>query len=135
MPNPARMTLKILLPFQVLVERSDVMRVVAETHFGSFGLLPHRLDCVAKITPGILVYETENGGESFVAVDEGAMVKTGMNVLVSVRNAIEGVELSELREAVKQEFLTLNEQEQSVHAVLARMESDFVRRIAQLHHE
>ncbi|QDS94430.1 F0F1 ATP synthase subunit epsilon [Roseimaritima multifibrata] len=135
MPSPARMTLKILLPFEVLVESIDVLRVVVETQAGSFGLLPHRLDCVASITPGILVYETAEAGESFVAVDEGAMVKTGMNVLVSVRNAIIGVGLSELREAVKRDFLTLNEQEQDVRAVLARMETDFVRRIAQLHHE
>lgn len=135
MPIPARMTLKILLPFEVLVESIDVLRVVVETQAGSFGLLPHRLDCVASITPGILVYETAEAGESFVAVDEGAMVKTGMNVLVSVRNAIIGVGLSELREAVKRDFLTLNEQEQDVRAVLARMETDFVRRIAQLHHE
>ncbi|QDT06963.1 F0F1 ATP synthase subunit epsilon [Rubripirellula lacrimiformis] len=135
MPTPARMTLKILLPFQVLVQRTDVTRVVVETQSGSFGLLPHRLDCVAAITPGILVYETEDAGEAFVAVDEGAIVKTGWNVVVSVRNAIEGVELSELRDAVQSEFLTLNEQEQDVHAVLARMEGDFIRRIAQFHNE
>ncbi len=134
MTIPARMTLKISLPFQVLVERTDILRVVVETEYGSFGLLPHRLDCVAAITPGILVYETEEAGESFVAVDEGAIVKAGLNVLVSVRNAIEGVDLSELREAVQREFLTLNEQEQNVHDVLARMETAFVRRIAQLHH-
>ncbi|TWU20928.1 F0F1 ATP synthase subunit epsilon [Novipirellula galeiformis] len=135
MPISAHMTLKILLPFEVLVEHTRVLRVVAETQFGSFGLLPHRLDCVAAITPGILVYETEDAGESFVAVDDGAMVKTGMNVLVSVRNAIVGADLSQLREAVQREFLTLNEQEQNVRAVLAKMESDFVRRIANLHHE
>jgi F-type H+-transporting ATPase subunit epsilon len=129
------MTLKILLPFQVLVERSHVVRVVAETPFGAFGLLPNRLDCVAAIAPGIFVYETEEDGESFVAVDEGAMVKTGTRVLVSVRNAIEGADLKELRRAVQQEFLTLNDQEQNVHSVLAKMESDFVRRIANLHHE
>jgi F-type H+-transporting ATPase subunit epsilon len=129
------MTLKILLPFQVLVERLHVVRVVAETPFGAFGLLPNRLDCVAAIAPGIFVYETEEDGESFVAVDEGAMVKTGTRVLVSVRNAIEGADLKELRRAVQQKFLTLNDQEQNVHSVLAKMESDFVRRIANLHHE
>ena len=35
-------------------------RIVSETHEGAFGLLPHRLDCVAALTPGILVYETEH---------------------------------------------------------------------------
>ena len=52
-------------------------RIVAETREGSFGLLPHRLDCVAALAPGILIYETEAEGEVFVAVDEGVLVKTG----------------------------------------------------------
>jgi F-type H+-transporting ATPase subunit epsilon len=53
------------------------------------------------------VYETEAEGEVYVAVDEGVLVKTGPEVLVSVRNAIGGTELEDLREAVEQEFLTL----------------------------
>ena len=65
------MNLKVLLPSQVFAEKTSVTRIVAETHEGSFGLLPHRLDCVAALTPGILVYETEADGEIFVAVDEG----------------------------------------------------------------
>ena len=51
------MTLKILLPFQILEERSRVSRIVAETPSGSFGLLPHRLDCVAALVPGILTFQ------------------------------------------------------------------------------
>jgi F-type H+-transporting ATPase subunit epsilon len=49
-----------------------------------------------------------------VAVDEGVLVKTGLDVLVSVRNAISGTDLGQLREAVEREFLNLNEREQSV---------------------
>jgi F-type H+-transporting ATPase subunit epsilon len=63
-----------------------VSRIVAETREGSFGLLPHRLDCVAALAPGILIYETEAEGEVYLAVDEGVLVKTGLDVLVSVRN-------------------------------------------------
>ena len=37
---------------QVFAERSGVSRIVAETRQGSFGLLPHRLDCVAALVPG-----------------------------------------------------------------------------------
>ena len=44
-------------------------------------------------------------GEVYVAVDEGVLIKTGQDVLVSVRNAIVGTDLSQLREAVKEEFL------------------------------
>ena len=45
-------SLKVLLPFQVFAEKTGVSRIVAETREGSFGLLPHRLDCVAALAPG-----------------------------------------------------------------------------------
>jgi F-type H+-transporting ATPase subunit epsilon len=132
---PARMNLKILLPFKVFAEKTGVSRIVAESRDGAFGLLPHRLDCVATLAPGILVYETQDEGEVCIAVDEGILVKTGTDVLVSVRNAIGGTDLGKLREAVEQEFLELDEQEKSVRSVLAKLESGFVRRFAAFHHE
>ena len=133
MPTP--MNLKVLLPFQIFAEKTGVSRVVAETREGSFGLLPHRLDCVAALVPGILTYETETDGEVFVAVDEGVLVKSGSDVLVSVRRAMGGTDLSQLREAVEREFLTLDEHEQSVRSMLAITEGDLIRRMASLRHE
>ena len=133
--RPARMNLKVLLPFKIFAEKTGVLRIVAETRDGSFGLLPHRLDCVAALTPGILIYESEAEGEVYLAVDEGVLVKTGVDVLVSVRNAIGGMDLDQLHEAVEREFLNLNEREQSVRSVLAKMESGFIRRFAEFHHE
>ena len=133
--QPARMNLKILLPFRIFTEKAGVSRIVAETREGSFGLLPHRLDCVAALAPGILVFETEMEGEVYVAVDEGVLVKTGPDVLVSVRRALVGTDLGQLRDAVEQEYLTLDEHEQSVRSVLAKMESNFIRRMAAFHNE
>jgi F-type H+-transporting ATPase subunit epsilon len=127
------MNLKVLLPFEVYAEKTGVRRIIAETREGSFGILPHRLDCVASIAPGILVYETEADGEVFVAVDEGVLVKTGLDVLVSVRNAIGGTDLAQLRAAVEREFLSLNERELNVRSVMAKMESGFIRRLAEFH--
>jgi F-type H+-transporting ATPase subunit epsilon len=124
------MKLKVLLPFQIFAEKTGASRIVAETPEGSFGLLPHRLDCVAALTPGILTYETELEGEVYVAVDEGVLVKTGLDVVVSVRNAIAGPDLGQLRETVEREYLRLNEQEQNVRSVLAKMEGDLIRRMA-----
>jgi len=135
MPQLTRMNLKMLLPFGIFAEKTGVSRIVAETRAGSFGLLPQRLDCVAALVPGILIYETEMEGEVYVAVDEGVMVKTGPDVLVSVRQAIGGTDLDQLRDAVEQEFLTLDEQEQSVRSVLTKMESDFIRRMVTFHHD
>ena len=117
------MNLKVLLPFGIFAEKTGVSRIVAETREGSFGLLPHRLDCVAALTPGILIYETEAEGEVYVAVDEGVLVKTGPDVLVSVRRAMGGTDLGRLREAVEQEFLTLDEHEQGVRSVMAKLET------------
>jgi F-type H+-transporting ATPase subunit epsilon len=132
---PALMHLKVLLPFQVFADTTDVTRIVAETREGSFGLLPHRLDCVAALMPGILIYETEAEGEIYVAVDEGVLVKTGPDVLVSVRRAIGGTDLGQLRDAVEAEFLTLDEHEQSVRLVVAKLETGFLRRFAAFQHE
>ncbi len=133
--QPSPMNLKILLPFRIFAEKTGVVRIVAATGQGSFGLLPHRLDCVAALVPGILTFETEAEGEVFVAVDEGVLVKAGADVLVSVRNAIGGTDLGKLREAVEREFLNLDEQERSVRSVLAKLESGLIRRFAELHHE
>jgi F-type H+-transporting ATPase subunit epsilon len=127
------MKLKVLLPFQVYAELDGVKRIVAETPQGSFGLLPHRLDCVAVLEPGILTYETATEGEVYVAVDGGVLVKAGANVLVSVRNAIGGLDLGKLREAVEREFENLDEGEKQVRSVLAKLESGFVRRFAEFH--
>jgi F-type H+-transporting ATPase subunit epsilon len=129
------MNLKILLPFQIFAEKTGVSCIVAETREGSFGLLPHRLDCVAALAPGILIYQTESDGEVLVAVDEGVLVKTGPDVLVSVRRAIGGTDLGQLRDAVEKEFLTLDEHEQSVRLVVARLETGFLRRFATFQHE
>jgi F-type H+-transporting ATPase subunit epsilon len=130
--NSALMDLKILLPFKVFADKKGVSRIVAETRAGSFGLLPHRLDCVAALEPGILTYETEAEGEIYVAVDEGVLVKTGPNVLVSVRNAIAGADLSQLKETVENEFLAVDETEQKVRSVMAKLEIGLIRRLAEL---
>ena len=129
------MNLKVLLPFQIFADTTGVSRIIAETQEGSFGLLPHRLDCVAVLVPGILIYETDSDGEVFVAVDEGVLVKTGADVLVSVRRALLGKDLGKLREAVEKEFLTLDENERSVRSVMVKLETGFLRRLATFHHE
>lgn len=129
------MKMKILLPFHVFAELTDVLRIVAETREGSFGLLPQRLDCVAALSPGILTYETREEGTVYLAVDEGVLVKAGPNVLVSVRHAIKGADLGQLHETVKRQFLTINQQERDLRLVVAKMESGLLARLAEFHHE
>ncbi len=129
------MRLKVLLPSRVCIDNVDVVRIVAETREGSFGILPNRLDCVAALAPGILTYQENEGGPVYLAVAEGVLVKVGAQVLVSVRDAIGGSDLGRLQEAVKQQFLTLDKQQRDVHDALARMEGRFVGQIVELFHE
>jgi F-type H+-transporting ATPase subunit epsilon len=128
------MNLKILLPFQIFATESSVTRIVAETPEGAFGLLPHRLDCIAALIPGILIYETAKAGEAFLAVDQGVLVKSGQEVLISVRRALRGGDLGQLRAQVEREFLQLDEQERNVRSVRQHVESELIRRLARLPH-
>jgi len=131
----ALMRLRVLLPYQVLLDQAGVSSMVAETRAGSLGLLPHRLDCVAALEAGILSYTTEAAGEVYVAVDEGILVKTGLDVMVSVRNAQSGADLGKLEAAVRGQFLNLDERERKVRTVLAKLESGFIRRFTGLKHD
>ncbi len=128
------MKLDILLPSHRLLHRSDVLRIVAETADGSFGLLPRRRDCVAALVPGILSFETAADGELFVAIDGGVLIKAGAVVEVSVRRAMLGADLGLLRAAVEREFRAEDELARSLRAALDKLEIGFLTRLGALRH-
>lgn len=119
------MTLKILLPTQVLLEES-VDKVVAEAENGEFCLLPGHVDFVAALASGILSFSI-SGEETFAAVDGGTLVKCGAEVLVSSRHAVIGDDLDRLHAMVENEFSALDEQERHARAALARLEAGTLR--------
>jgi F-type H+-transporting ATPase subunit epsilon len=129
------MHLKVLLPFGVFAEHADVARIVVETRAGSCGLLPRRLDCVAALVPGILIYQCQAQPVVYVAVDEGVLVKTGQEVLISVRRAMGGTDLGQLRAAMAREFLELDAQERGLRSSLAKIESGVISRLVALHRD
>ncbi len=124
------MRLEVLLPFMVFVDEADVSSIVVDTPSGSVGLLPHRLDCVTALAPGILIYVTAVGEEVCLAVDEGVLVKTGGIVLVSVRRALRGKDLGQLRAMVAQQFETQDTRDRDLRSAMARLESGFMHRFA-----
>jgi F-type H+-transporting ATPase subunit epsilon len=129
------MNLRILLPFGVFAEKADVSRVIAETSDGSYGLLPNRLDCVAALVPGILSYEAKGCGTVYVGIDQGVLVKTGGQVTVSVRRAVGGSNLGQIKDAVERDFLKLDEQERNVRTAVAKMESGLMGRLAEFEND
>jgi F-type H+-transporting ATPase subunit epsilon len=129
------MTLKLLLPTGIFVDTTEVSRIVAETHQGSFELLPHRLDCVAALVPGIFTYDCADQGTVYLGVDAGVLVKAGAEVLVSVRRAIAGSDLGHLHDAVKEQLMQHDTEDASAKTALSKMEGDFVSRLLELQHE
>jgi F-type H+-transporting ATPase subunit epsilon len=123
--------LKILLPSHILLDR-PVEKVVAEAKNGSFCLLPHHIDFVAALAPGIFSFTTPEGTEEMYAMDEGILVKCGPDVLVSVRNAIRGPDLGSLKKMVEESFLALDERERIARAASVKLEIDIVRRFMEM---
>ena len=128
------MQLEILLPFAIFLASEPVSRIVVVTPSGSFGLLPHRLDCVTAVSPGVLSYSTPAGREVNVAIDRGMLIKTGSQVRVCVRRAMSGTGLGDLQRAVTREFLDLDAREQATRTALAALEGGLIRRLAELQH-
>lgn len=128
------MNLKILLPFRIFARQTEVSSIVADTIDGSLGLLPHRLDCVAALVPGILTYSSATAGTVYVALAGGVLVKSGAEVLISARRAVGGEDLAMLHEAVRKDFLSLSTQEREARAAVAKMEGALLGRLRDFQH-
>ena len=125
------MNLKVLTPEQVALDE-PAAKVIAEGEDGSFCLLPRHADFVAALVPGLLIYESPGGGERFLAVDEGTLVKAGDEVLVSTRRAVGGADLGRLEATVADQFLVLDQHEKQARTAAAHLEADLVRRFLEL---
>jgi len=125
------MNFKILLPSEVFLD-SEVKKVIAESENGSFCLLPRHVDFVSALVPGLLILEDVKKGETFLAVDEGILVKKGHNVLVSTRNVVRIPNLGEVKGVVEEKFKILDDREKAARTASARLEADLVRRFMEL---
>ena len=125
------MKLKVLVPSEVLIDQ-EVTKVIAEAENGSFCLLPRHIDFVAALVPGLLSFESGEGREEFLALDEGILIKCGPEVLVSTRNAVRGPDLGKLKQTVEEEFRVLDDREKMARSAVAKLEANFVRRFMEL---
>lgn len=125
------MKLKILLPTEILLDE-EVIKVYAEAENGSFCLLPRHIDFATALVPGLLSFITGSGQETFLAVDEGILVKCGQEVLVSTNHAVRGTDLGDLKQTVEEKFRMLDEREKQTRYATAKLEANFVRRFIKL---
>jgi len=120
-----------MLPSGVLLEE-EVAQVTAEAQNGYFTMLPHHIDFVAALVPGIFSYLTPAGQERYLAIDEGVVVKQGKQVYVSAARAVPGDDLAYLQETVENELKALGESEKKARTVMSRLEVDTLRRFTRL---
>lgn len=125
------MRLRVFEPTRVRFDQ-HVDRVSVEAEGGSFTMLPRHVDAAAVLAPGILGYVTSEGVEGFLAVNGGTVVKVGDDVLVSTPEAVAAAGLPELRRAVEESFLELEEREEAAIGALARLEADVIQRMVEL---
>lgn len=121
------MNLRVLLPSEVFLNR-EVTKVTAEAADGHFCLLPQHIDFVAALVPGLLMFEDADHKEHFIAIDEGALVKCGDEVLVATRSAASGGDLGSLQNVVDEQFAALDDRERLARSASARLEAGLVRR-------
>lgn len=121
------MRVKLVVPSGMLLEQ-EAVKVVAEAQDGAFCLLPRHIDFVAALVPGILGLTSADGEETFVALDEGILVKHGPEVLVSTWNAVQG-RLGELQQSVLGLVRALGEEEQKARLALDRLEASLVHQL------
>ena len=125
------MKLKILLPTHILLEES-VSKVIADAENGSFCIKPRHVDFVSALVPGLLIFTNALAEETFVAIDEGILVKCGEEVLVSTRHAVPGKNLQTLKKMVDSDFRKLDEHERLARTALSRLEAGMVRHFIDL---
>jgi len=122
------MKLKVWLPTSVLLDET-VTKIKAEAENGHFCLLPHHIDFVTALVPGILSFVPASGDEEYLAIDHAILVKCGPNVSVSTRRAVRSPELATLKKNLEEQIRTQNEQNRKTRAFEIKLEAELVRNL------
>lgn len=130
---PAAMQLKIMVPDSVILDE-EITKLTAQSSGGNFCLEPRHCDFVTVLVPGLLSYtirsgETKEELTRYVAVNAGILVKSQGQVMVSVQEAVTGKELGELEKMIEEHFEVTDDRERLARSAIARLESDFLRRL------
>ena len=111
--------LEIITPASAITKTADSLRAMDSSGF--FGVLSRHQDLMTVLNPCILMYR-EGGMEGFVALDGGILRVEAGRVTVASREAVEGKDLSELREALESVFYRKAAKEAAFMDLLSNME-------------
>ncbi len=124
------MEVTLILPNKIGGQYREVSKIKAEGLEGHFTLLPAHIDYVSVLVPGIMQLTTGNR-EHIFAVDHGTLVKIGSAVQISSRNAVEGVNITQLHQVVEEKFKEIDDMEKKARSALLGLEYGVIRRFAE----
>lgn len=125
------MRLLLSVPSGVRVD-AEARKVVAESPDGSFCVLPRHADGTTLLAPGLLSYVDDEGGETFVAIDHGVLVKAGDMVRAACQRAVVAGDLGQAEATVRERFRVQSDREKRARSALLRLEADILRRLGAL---
>ena len=126
------MELELVTPLEK-THIKGVDKVMAEGPDGMFTILPRHANYATSLSASILSYKAEDT-DGFWGVDEGVLTKTGGKVVASVRQAIKGASLDDLKAQIEKEFKMLDDEEKKARTALASLQLNISKMIAELRH-
>lgn len=114
------MQLSVYSPTGVVLER-HIDKIDVEAIDGFYTLLPKHTDFVTALTAGIATCHSD-GKITYIAVNEGVLIKRGKTVRLSTRQAILGDDLTALTHMIETDFKQMQQQRKEATATLSRLE-------------
>lgn len=123
------MRLRVFTPTHVAYDE-QVAKVSVQAVGGAFTMLPRHIDTVAVLESGLLSAQADDG-ETVIAVDGGAVVKVGDDVLVSTPTAVATPGLTAVGRTVQATLLARERHEEDARRALGRLQTDVIERLVE----
>jgi len=122
------MRLRLLTPTDIVLEQ-EVIHVTAEDVTGSLGIRPGHTPLVTPLTRGIVTARAPGGGETYVAIDGGAMLVNDDVVQIVSRQAVASPDLTHLERDVLTQFEKQASEDRTNRVAFEKMRLSLMRRV------
>ena len=122
--------LRVFTPIGIALE-TPVTQVDFEAIDGFYTLLPKHADMVSALKTGVLSYMA-SGEKTYIACNQGVLVKKGDTVSVSTKMAVLGTNLKELEEKIAVDFKRVEQERKEMNASMAKLEVGLTKGIISL---
>ncbi|MFN1834163.1 F0F1 ATP synthase subunit epsilon [Balneola sp. MJW-20] len=128
-----KIRLRVSEPTGILLE-SEADKIIAESVEGYFCLKPNHVDMTTILDAGLVAY-SNNGEESYLATDEGLLVKCGNEVNIAVLHAVPGNNLEMLHRVIRKRYKLDEMEENEAMVSFNKLEADLINRFLELQKE